>query len=126
MNAGIREETGLPPFGDVLQVRFKYNSNFVGTANSMVWRSGSSIYRVSATKIFLDFATILRKSQNQTYGTGHCRWFSGVVAFGLEETVEGHLGRPRTAPAVGGLSTFDEFVMLAGAHAVLEKRTEVV
>lgn len=60
MNAGIREETGLPPFGDVLQVRFKYNSNFVGTANSMVWRSGSSIYRVSATKIFLDFATIMR------------------------------------------------------------------
>ena len=54
-------------FGFMLQVRFRHDSNFVGTANSMVWRIGSSIYWVSAQTLFLDLAAIMRKSRNQTF-----------------------------------------------------------
>ena len=60
MNAGVRDETSLSYFRIHDADPFRHDNILVGTAYSMVWRSGSSIYRVSATKIFLDFATIMR------------------------------------------------------------------
>ena len=54
----------------------------------MVWRSGSSIYRVSATKIFLDFTTIVRHPRIEHMEQAMTVDFQGmsrVVLRGLSE-----------------------------------------
>ena len=93
----------------------------------MVWRSGSSIYRVSATKIFLDFATIMRIPRIKCMEQAFMNGFQGEPRVApLAGIVGGILSGPCTALAFGGMCTFNEFTTDHHATRYVGKRNRVV